>query len=427
MALITDPDVLTPGSEVIFDTTAKTIQLVKTGALSDDGIALQTLYSYTKERWQENSDFLKYVFPWTPITPEQFELVDGWTFADQASIDLIRNGGFSVVDEFGNTQAEYMGVITLGTLGSTDQVYFQQYDGGPAIDFVLTDAVNQCVQIYGDINNGDFDFRDYFKVFTREYAKLYAQSEIAEIGVSTLTYQVYRFPLTSGGDLKITHPDIDSDAYGVSVEYFESNQTRTIGDNDYEFNIIIDGNNRTIEEIYEAIQSLLRKDQDIDSGAGIVNGKTTDELLYFVGDILTTYPGVYIDNFLPSDTNSIEFFDINDIKRVFPYIAAGTLFFNDNFTNDSLAVYRMFYTDDLDDPNALFVPDADGNDISGIINAGEIQFSYDYDGNGAFDQYITIVAIGLDTGQYFKIDGTITRTTENNFTITGALEQNYIN
>ena len=51
MALITDPDLLAQGTEVVFDTANKTIQLVKAGDLTDDGITLQAVYSFCKEQW----------------------------------------------------------------------------------------------------------------------------------------------------------------------------------------------------------------------------------------------------------------------------------------------------------------------------------------------------------------------------------------
>jgi hypothetical protein len=50
MAKIIDPDQLTQGSEVVFDTTARTIALAKVGNLSDDGVTLQALYSFLKNR-----------------------------------------------------------------------------------------------------------------------------------------------------------------------------------------------------------------------------------------------------------------------------------------------------------------------------------------------------------------------------------------
>lgn len=52
-----------------------------------------------------------------------------------------------------------------------------------------------------------YDYRSYFKIFVREQGKIYAQSSIGDIGVSQLTYQAYRFPLSNATDLKIDNSD----------------------------------------------------------------------------------------------------------------------------------------------------------------------------------------------------------------------------
>jgi len=112
----------------------------------------------------------------------------------------------------------------------------------------------------------------------------------------------------------------------------------------------------TAEEIYEKVQYELRQASDIDqSGTGAVTGKTADELLEFVGDSLkagASIPsnpngggsGVSIEGFDSNDTNRISLYDNAGTERSFPFVAAGTINFNDNLVNDSgPAEYTMFY------------------------------------------------------------------------------------
>jgi len=142
------------------------------------------------------------------------ELVDPGTYSTGGTVanylttpGLIRTGGWAVVNANGNNEEIWTGVVTLGALGSTDQVYYQQNNEAEApVDFLLTNNVNQAVQVYRDDNADavpDFDYRTYFKIFVREYEKLYAQSAIADIGITTLASQAYRYPLTNAADLKI--------------------------------------------------------------------------------------------------------------------------------------------------------------------------------------------------------------------------------
>lgn len=437
MALITDPDSLNQATEVVFDTTAKTIQLLVAGNLSTDGVTLQALYSFCKEEWKSDSNLIKFPFPLTAITEQKFDVVNGWDFKDATTRNLIRNAGWAVKDASNVSLEEYMGFVSLGSVGSGDQIYYQQALNGDATNVVLTGPANQAVKIYGDGTHGNLDYRSYFKCFVREQSKLYDQSQLSAIGISTVTYQVYSFPLSNSTDLKITHADAAMTGLpysGMSITYYGSNQSRTIGASSYNFNVIIDGNGGTKEQIYEYVQFQLRQNSDIDNGAGTVTGKTASSLLRFVGDTLITSNGVFIDDFDASDTNSIEFYDITGNKRVFPFVAAGTINFNENLISDSDAIYRMYFTAGFGTAGAVLVKDKDAADISGTVSGrSSVSFSFAYDTNvqggrtAGTDAAVTIVAIGLNTGQYVKATGTITKSNANSFSLVSSLERNYKN
>ncbi len=442
MALITDPDSLS-STEVTISSAAKTIDLNIAGNLSTDGVTLQCLYSYLKEQWKANSTLIKFPFPMVAIHPEQFEFVEGWTPADTDAANLFRGGGFAIKNDDGSTAEEYIGLITLGTLGVSDQVYYQQASGGAAADIVLTGPVNQCVQTYADggghgLNNASaFDYRSFMKVFCREWGKTYAQSSLSDIGVTTLTYQAYRFPLANATDLKITSLESTAAARTITITYGAITRDPD-GSGPYNFDVLVDSNEvYDAEEIYEFVQSQLRLDADIDDGAGTVNGLTADVLMGFVGDTLVTENGVFIDDQLAADTNRITFYDTGGTARTYPYVAAGTIEFNSNLVDDGSAIYRMYFTTNptgnFGTADAVLVDDNDGVDISGDISASSVSFSFDYDGNvqggrsAGTDAAVTVVAIGLDTAQHVIATGTIGRSTENKISLVAALERNYEN
>ena len=215
--------------EILIFTATKTIALKVTGNLTTDGATIKSVYSKLKDAWRADSTLIKYPFPMGPITDEQFELVNGWNWdktnttgdAVLETPELLRTGGWSVVNTAGLVLEQWAGIITLGTFAeNTDQAYIQQAATGgaaTAVNIKLTNNVNQAVQILDD-PNGDgsyvdgFDYRSYFKIFVREWQKIYAQSELFDIGVSQLTYQAYRFPLTNSADLKVTHTEVQIDA-----------------------------------------------------------------------------------------------------------------------------------------------------------------------------------------------------------------------
>jgi hypothetical protein len=362
MALITDPDLLNQGTEVTITPGSLTIALAEAGNLSEDGATLKAVYSFLKEEWRNDPSLIRYDFPMTPITDEQMQIGvssrnNGWNWANTTTRQLLRTGGWQEVNASGTVTAEYAGVISLGTLNTGTQVYYQQVDAGSTTNFILEGVVNQAVQVYN--STGPVDTRSYLKLFAREQGDTYASSQLSDIGVTTMTYQVYRFPLATGDDIKIVEPDSvvsGSTPYsGMSITFYDAPQSRTIGISSYNFGIIIDGNNGTAEEIYEFVQWSLRQTTDIDADSDSLIGRIAPELLRFVGDTLETLfvtnpdsggGGVYIDNFQTNDINRLVFRDNTNTTRTFPFTANLTLNFSTTLQTDSAAIYRVFFTND---------------------------------------------------------------------------------
>jgi hypothetical protein len=102
---------------------------------------------------------------------------------------------------------------------------------------------------------------------------------------------VYKAFRLDGYTINVT-PEIHTVGYAITLEELLTGQ-RTVQEL---VTVIADA---WMEKIYEKVQYMLRQNTNIDTGAS-VNGKTASTLLYFVGSTLTTQPGVYIDNFIPS-------------------------------------------------------------------------------------------------------------------------------
>lgn len=449
MALITDPDLLNQGTEVTISTAGKTVALAVAGNLSTDGVTLKAVYSFLKEEWRADSALIKFDFPMTPITDESMQIGvssrnNGWNWADTTTRQLIRTGGWQEVDGSGVVQNEYAGVITLGSLVSGTQVYYQQVSGGTTANFVLTDAVNQAVEVY---DNGVFDYRSYMKLFAREQGDSYANSQLSDIGVTTMTYQVYRFPLATAADNKITVADTGIDANsddtadvapysGMSITYYASAQSRTIDGVSYNFGIIIDGNNGTAEQIYEFVQWELRRTTDIDAGAGTLVGKIADELLRFTGDNLATLTatnpagggtGVYIDNFQSVDTTRLSFKDNTGATIVYNYVANLTEAYSTTLQNDANAKFWTFFTNDDAGANA-------GNDFntSGaiLVATANLVGTSTRERTSNVATIVTASAHGLTTGDLVTVSA-MTDTTFNavgvEVTVTNATTFTYAN
>lgn len=226
--------------ELLIDYSNKRIALKVTGNLGDDGATIKAVYSKLKDAWSADADLIKFPFPMGPITDESFEMINGWNWdntevsgtVSATTVELLRTGGWSVVDAGGTVQEEWAGVVTLGTLGTTDQVYYNQVDDETVDNtaiFKLFGQVNQAIQIF---DNGVFNYRGFLQLFVREWQKGYAASNFGDIGIVTATFQAYRFPLTNATDLKVTHAEELLSPSGLSITATSgdgTNQTYTTG------------------------------------------------------------------------------------------------------------------------------------------------------------------------------------------------------
>jgi len=366
---IVDPDQLNQATEVVINTTAKTVQLLVAGNLNDtapgqsSGVTLQCLYSFLKEEWLSDSALNKFKFPLKAIYEAKFIWQNGWGLADDQSSDLIRDAGWQETDG-----SEYACIISLGTMDDdqNDLGYYQQETGfdKTTTAFDKTGELDEAIKIF---DGGSNDYRDFLKVYLREEQKTFALSNLlVDQNLSALTFIAYRLPLANDDDIKVTHIDTYIEANlpytGMSIDYLNGQKFETwsagtyyvddvvyhdvnlrwwrvtaastteeptgtpsnweaypgerqIGTSYYAFNRIVDGNSGTTEEIYEFCQHALRQITDINDntgldGYGTVYGNVAVPHCAFVGDTLQSDPGVFIDDFDVNYKNAIEFYDI---------------------------------------------------------------------------------------------------------------------
>jgi hypothetical protein len=194
-----------------------------TGGTIADGVTLQALYSFCKEEWRSDSaqfggdDLIRHTFPFEAITSEQFEIGGGdahtdWTWFEPSTEKVyaeftkkfIRTGGWADKQTDNTTLNEWTGIITLGSLDADTQVYFQQLSASATPeDFKFLGAVNEPIFVSGS-GDGRLNF---LKLFARKKGKTYAQSAIADIGVSEIKTIVNRFPLAHVDDPAIVATD----------------------------------------------------------------------------------------------------------------------------------------------------------------------------------------------------------------------------
>lgn len=449
MPKITSRAQLNVGTELTINEPARTFTLNVAGNLvAKDGVTIQALYSKFADLWA-TSTYQDSPFPMTALdalSGQYYFGVDeggnysGWKPANDATRQMLRDGGFREYSSAGVLNREYVGVVGLGGVSVGAQLYYQLAANDAPTNFTFTDQCNEAIQVFGDASNGNFDKRTFLTGFCREYGKKYKTAPMAETGKTATGAYIVNLLLSNDDDLKISANDAamsGSPYSGITVSYYTANQSRSIGGTNYNFKIIVDGNNATLEQIYTKIQYLLRQNANINAAgtAGTITGKTAAALLAFSGDTLVTSQSVYIDNVHVSDSNRVEFYDDGNVKRTNPYTAAGTLEFNSVLVGAGSS-YRLMYAapagagNDYGEAGAITVKNAANADITGTISAASIGFDFDYDnstagGAAGTDKNVVLIGIRPGYGKFAMATGTLTRSKTIKLSLVAATDRVY--
>ena len=447
MAKITSRSQLNVGTELVIDEPNRTIELVATGNMvAKDGATYQAIYSKFVDLWS-TATYQDSPFPINALDAlsGQYQIgidaagnSNGWKWLNDTTRQMVRDGANDEYDAAGALTRGYTSIVGLGNVNTGAQIYYQITPTGAPIDFTFDDQVNEMIQNFGDASNGNFDTKTFFKTFVREQGKKYADSVLADTGKTASGPFIVNMLLSNEDDLKIS--DLDSEMgnapyNNITVEYFAANQQRDIGGVDYPFNIIVDGNGATLEQIYTKIQYLLRQGTDIDSGAGTVVGKTADVLLGFVGERLDTTTGVFVDNIQGADSNRIRFKDTSGTFRENPFTTSFDQLFNSVMVGAGSS-YRMMFTsppgagNDYGEAGAITVNNASGVPVTGVITSGVISDDFDYDqdtagGPAGTDKPITLIGIRPNSSKFAVATGTLTRAKGITFSLVAEADRAY--
>lgn len=243
MAKIIARSGLVVGTELTIDESLKTFTLNPTGNLvAKDGVTLQALYSKFVELWA-TSTYQDSPFPMYAIDAlsGQFQFgtdgatYSGWKPANDATRQMLRDGGWSEYNSAGVLARQYAGIVGLGVVSAGSQLYWQKTATGAPVNFTFTDQCNEGIQVYGnvtaDATTTTFDDRTYFKGFVREYQKKYKDSVLADTGKTSTGANTVNLLLSNETDLDITVADasITTSPYSeINVKYFAGNFQKDI-------------------------------------------------------------------------------------------------------------------------------------------------------------------------------------------------------
>ena len=403
MPMLVDPDALVVGTNITFNTAARTFDFIASadgsttnGLIAKDGVDMNALWSKFVDLWS-TATYKPFPFPMNKIDNRSGQYVfgrdpggnyNGWKPGSDATRNMLRNGGAREYSNAGVLNREYFGAVEQGGVSAGAQLYFQRSVGGAAQDFTFTDLPNEYVQVFGDASNGGFNERTVFKIFCREYGYTFDDVSLVDISESVTGPFKLPFGINTSADLNLTADDtaVLSAPYSTcTIKYDSAITNKTIGAGSYPFKKHITHTNMTLQQIYTKMQYLLRQATDINTAGtgGTITGKTADLICWFVGP--TLYSRAFFTP-IAADLNNVIFIDDNGVERQFPYASAGSLNFNAPLVAGGTGFYTMFYAttpggDDFGEGTAVVVKDKDGTNIDGTITAESIPFTFDFSNN----------------------------------------------
>ena len=250
-----------------------------------------------------------------------------------------------------------------------------------------------------------YNYDNYFKIYNREKARTYAEQAISQVGVTQVNYQAYRIPLatTVDSNLQSAGQDISDTTLGdgsqgsegvysgIAVSFHQSPVQYSVNGIPYDFNVTIDANQKSITNVYQFVQGLLRtptRTTDIAQagtaytsmnslsavgfGTDVVGarneygndlrvGVIEEPLLEFIGNTLYAKQrqdiygeinpgevnhGVYIKNVSSGQLTDVVYYDNDGFTRTEPFVSSYTLVFNTNLNADNDARFWIFYDTD---------------------------------------------------------------------------------
>jgi hypothetical protein len=345
-------------TDLWLDTANREIQLATGNKLvSTTGIPLVNLYSKIIEGRYANDSLMPYHDPIVCLDEDagKYELRRGWKLKNNTTRNLLRSGGLAQYSSGGSLQAEYIGLVGLGSLASTITPYYWQINTtNPALtNCINTGQPNQLVQVYGDASNGNFDYRSYFVISARKQGENPSTYNlIAEQSLSTLESKLYNVVLSTTTNTNLTVADTSIDANsdgtadvapytGMSITWLTSAATadwanatvyapfarvesvgffwitvnggtssgtsvsNDTGVTDWrKINTVYDANNGTLDQMTNYLFWAQRQTVDIDSGTGNRTGRVVSSLATTEGANLILRSGLWAINFNASARNT---------------------------------------------------------------------------------------------------------------------------
>ena len=395
---------------------------------NQDGIKMEALYAFEREQRRLDESLRKYdyFFEGTFKFGGAYKIVNGRRFDDVNGTDTpsttgthggtddrvkIRGSGWNEETTSGISRI-YYGVVSLGSIETGSQPYYQLTSEGTGIDFAKAGPIDEAIQVYGttaygDTGTADFDSRTYLSNRIRTFGYNYDEKILADSGVTEMAGYSSGFAL--GETVHLTSGSYAlADVYGgAQIAPWDEMTLEKLGGP-----ISVGGFNEgtgtfdwvqnntglgSLNQCVAFLDALAQTDDDIDDGAGTVYGRRVGTWYTYdaQGRIVTRSgsdaTGLYIYNIPVADQQSVVFTSNTGGTFTYPFYAGIQVTVGVNAVADTGAWYHAFFLDgpgagDFNSTGAITVRDSSDAQVKGNVSTdyvftNRIDFVFDYDGD----------------------------------------------
>ena len=395
---------------------------------NQDGIKMEALYAFEREqrRLDETLRKFDYFFEGTFKFGGAYKIVNGrvfddWYGTDTSSTDntnadaddrvKIRGSGWNEETTSGISRI-YYGVVSLGNIETGSAPYYQLGTGETGIDFAKVGPIDEAIQVYGstaygDTGYGDFDTRTYLSNRIRTFGQNYDEKILIDSGVTEmggyssgfsigetvhLTSGAYALADVYGGAQTGPWDQMSLEKLGAPIDVSGFNE----GTGSFDW-VVYNTGPGSLSQCVAFLDALAQTDDDIDDGAGTVNGKRVGTWYYYnpAGQVVSKSgsdaTGLYIYEIPVADQQSIVFTSNTGGTFTYPFYAGIQVTVGTNAVNDTNAWYHAFFLDgpglgDFNATGAITVRDSTDTEVKGNVSTdyvltNRIDFTFDYDGD----------------------------------------------
>jgi len=356
-----------------------------------DGLRFEAAYAFENQERRADESLRKFnrFTAGTFKFGGAYEFVNGRTPVDDTARKLFRGSGWRELT--GSTVNQlWFGPKGLGAIEAASVPAFQSVQYGGSTPFTKLGNIDEAIQVFGDVTNGNFDntlSSHYFSI--RTYGKNYDRIDTSgTLGIAELGGYSSGAALNESDHLTTvpaTYPLVDvyggaqvAPWTGMTLEKLDSAQTETGfagADGDFTWTLNNTGAG-SLDECVAYLDAIAQADAVVTVGPTApvsLNGKDYDTWYEYTatgkvrpitggGDGL----GVFIEGLTGTDKLLVEFSDDADVVCVYPVFTPVTVELGQNAIDDTLSWFHMYLATGYNTAGATEYDDSVSTVVKGV-------------------------------------------------------------